>query len=254
LIDECLVFLLDLVYNPADRVLGSLLGGNMKRLFFICMIIMGVSFLGAQQRSETTAEQEYLSNLDDIILTELAQAEDRDTLNLALEFAAEAIQKGRATEGTRKVLEGLAGMGTLSVSDTSGRVSNNYTEIRREACDLLAQIPTKESKETLKKIAKDDTEPMVATAAIRALGEIGMNEQNDVIDTIIWTQKKFANTTPVSSLALEVLNAFAKLDSTIKDPLSRGQMIQSITEIASNYHYAKPVRDKALNLLRTFAR
>ena len=47
---------------------------------------------------------------------------------------------------------------------------------------------------------------------------------------------------------LEVLIAYEKIADKVQD---KGSMIQSVGQIATNYHYVKPVRDRALALLKT---
>ena len=144
-------------------------------------------------------------------------------------------------------LDRLAGEGVNTQSRQSGRLMNNYPDIRAKACDLLGKVPSEESKTTLKKIALEDNEPMVITAAVRSLGEIGMNNNDDVITTIAWANKKNAVLNPTSSLALEVLIAYEKIADKVQD---KSAMIQSVGQIATNYHYVKPVRERALALLK----
>jgi hypothetical protein len=145
-------------------------------------------------------------------------------------------------------LDSLAGEGVLNEARTAGRLANNYPDIRAKACDLLAQLPTTESKITLTKIALADNEPMVAAAAIRSLGTIGI-DPDDVVSTVAWVQKKYAILNPTSSLAFEILDAFEKLGGEVQD---KSEMIQCITSIAVNYKYVTPVRDKAKALLKQY--
>jgi len=109
-------------------------------------------------------------------------------------------------------------------------------------------MKTEESKDTLLKVALADNEPMVTTSAIRALGDIGINDNNEVVEAIAWAQKKYAVLNPTSSMALEILVAYEKLAPSVKDT---GSMIQSISSIATNYNYVTPVRTKALDLLKS---
>ncbi len=199
-------------------------------------------------RSEKTVEEDYLSNVEDIIITELATSEDYDNKLVALQYLENAINEGRTSPDMVAALDGLAGEGVKSLSRTNGRVMNNYPDIRARACDLLGEIPSEESKNTLVSIATEDAEPMVVTAAIRSLGNIGINENDEVVNMIEFIQHRYAALNPTSSLALEILNAYEKLAPTVQD---KGAMIQSISEIASNYHFVTPVRTKALNLIRS---
>ncbi|MBR1537009.1 MAG: HEAT repeat domain-containing protein [Treponema sp.] len=197
---------------------------------------------------EKSAEEEYMSTVEDIVITELANSDERDNKLVALQYLENAVEEGRVSPDMVVALDHLAGEGINTQSRQGGRLVNNYPDIRAKACDLLGKVATEESKTTLKNIALADNEPMVITAAVRSLGEIGMNTNDDVVNTIAWANKKNAVLNPTSSLALEVLIAYEKIADSVED---KGAMIQSVGQIATNYHYVKPVRDRALALLKT---
>ncbi len=208
-----------------------------------CAFLMTFSMF-AQEKS---AEEEYLSTVEDVVITELANSDERDNKLVALQYLKDAVDSGRYTPDMLVALDHLAGEGVNTQSRQSGRLMNNFPDIRAQACDILAKVPTEESKTTLKNIALADNEPMVITAAVRSLGEIGLNDNDDVVNTIAWANKKNAVLNPTSSLALEVLIAYEKLADSVQD---KSAMIQSVGQIATNYHYVKPVRDRALSLLK----
>ena len=87
---------------------------------------------------------------------------------------------------------------------------------------------------------------MVITAAVRSLGEIGLNDNDDVVNTIGWAVRKNQILNPTSSLALEVLIAYEKIADKVQN---KSDMIQTVGSIASNYNYVTPVRKRALALL-----
>ncbi|HAC31670.1 MAG TPA: HEAT repeat domain-containing protein [Treponema sp.] len=213
------------------------------------LAVMMCSFAAvAQSKSnEASVESEYLSSVEDVVITELANSEERDNKLVALQYLENAVNEGRATPDMMKALDSLAGEGITSQARTNGRLVNNFPDIRAKACDILANVKTEESKDTLCKIALADNEPMVITAAIRSLGEIGINNNDEVSETIAWAQKKNAVLNPTSSLALEVLVAFEKIQDTVEN---KGPMIQAVGQIATNYHYVTPVRTRALELLK----
>lgn len=221
----------------------------MKLQKTIAYALISILCIGSifSQRSETTVEQEYLNSVEDVIVKELAAADDRDSKLVSLQYLETALDSGRASPDMIIALEMLAGEGTFTQVRTNGRIANNFPDIRAKACDLLAKAKTEESKHILLKVTLADTEPMVTTAAIRALGEIGLNDDDDVLEAISWTEKRYAILNPTSSLALEVLNTYEKLAST---STGNTALIQSISSIATNYNYVTPVRTKALNLLK----
>jgi len=214
----------------------------------ICLILCLAAANISAQRTEVTVEQEYLSTVEDVIIKELAIAEDRDSKLVSLQYLETAIESGRSSPDMLAALDLLAGEGVFSQARTNGRLANNFPDIRAKACDLLGKMQTEESKNTLLKVALADNEPMVTTSAIRALGDIGINDNNEVVEAIAWAQKKYAVLNPTSSMALEILVAYEKLAPSVKDTSS---MIQSISSIATNYNYVTPVRTKALDLLKS---
>lgn len=214
------------------------------------LAVMMCSFAAvAQSKSnEASVESEYLSSVEDVVITELANSEERDNKLVALQYLENAVNEGRATPDMMKALDSLAGEGITTQARTNGRLVNNFPDIRAKACDILANVKTEESKDTLCKIALADNEPMVMTAAIRSLGNIGMNNGDDVTDTIAWANKRNRVLNPTSSMALEVIIAYEKLTDTVEN---KQPMIQELGKIATDYHYVTPVRQRALALLKT---
>ena len=222
----------------------------MKALKYVAAGLLAVAFTSAaaaQKSNESNVESEYLSSVEDVVISELAASEERDNKLVALQYLETAISEGRATPDMMKALDSLAGEGITAQSRTNGRLVNNYPDIRAKACDILANVKTEESKDTLVKVALADNEPMVITAAIRSLGEIGINNNDEVSETIAWAQKKNAVLNPTSSLAFEVLVAYEKIAETVEN---KGPMIQAIGQIATNYKYVTPIRTRALELLK----
>ena len=212
-----------------------------------CVALSGVAFAQSTQRTETTVEDEYMTSIEDTIVTELAASPEYDNKLLALQYLENALSEGRSTPDMAAALERLAGEGVNTKARTNGRVVNNFPDIRRKACELLGQVQTADSKNTLLTICADDQEPMVVSAAVRSLGELGMNEGDEVVNAIEFVQRRYAALNPTSSLALEILFAYEKLAPSVQD---KGPMIESIGAIAANYRFATPVRTKALDLLK----
>ncbi len=206
------------------------------------------SFAFAQERTETTVEEEYLSTVEDIIITELTAAPDYDSKVVALDYLETAVNDGRASPEMAQALHSLAGEGVFKESRTNGRVANNFPDVRARACELLGAIGDDTSRKTLTEVVLADNEPMVTIAAIKALGNIDIENTDEVVNVIAWSEKKFAVVNPTPSLAYEVLNAYEKLAGNVSD---NKDMIRSISAIAVNQSYPKATRDRALKLLNT---
>jgi hypothetical protein len=196
--------------------------------------------------NERSVEGDYLSSLEDVVITEMANSDERDNKQVALQYLEDAVNEGRVTPDMVAALDHLAGEGIASQTREKGRLINNFPDIRAKACDILAKVPTKESKTTLVKVALADNEPMVVTAAVRSLGTIGLNDNDEVINVIAFANRHNQTLNPTSSMALEVLNAYEKLAPTVQD---RKTMLDSIGRIAADYRYVTPVRTRARELL-----
>lgn len=224
---------------------------NFKKLLSLALIlVLAGSFVFAQKKSEVTVEEQYLSTIEGVIIKELTNSDSHDNKLVALKYIEDALNEKRVSPEIQYALNTLAGEGIFNPVREDGRLANNFPDIRARAAELMAQVPTEESKDALVKLVLGDNEPMVVTAAIRSLGEIGINTNDDVVETIVWTEKRFSALNPTSSLALEVLNAYEKLLPYTKDNSS---LIRSISSIAANHQYVTPVRNRALDILKKLA-
>lgn len=217
-----------------------------KKILFITAILALTSSVFAKEK-ETSVENEYLNDVDSEIITSLADSDELDNKILALQYLSDAIESGNTSTQILAALDKLAGEGISNQARTNGRLVNNYPEVRRQACLLLAKVPTEHSKNTLISVAITDNEPMVISAAVKSLGEIGINTNDEAVEAIAFATKRNAVLNPTSSLALEVVTAYEKLSETTTN---QKIIINSLTQIGSNYRYATPVRDKAKKLLK----
>ena len=199
---------------------------------------------------ETSVESEYLNDVDGDIIMTLAESDEYDNKLVALQYLQSALEDGNTSDAVVQALDRLAGEGLTTQSRTNGRLNNNFPEIRREACKLMAKIPTEHSKNTLVSIAVADNEPMVIAAAVKSLGEIGINENDEAVDAIAFANRRNQVLNPTSSLALEVLNAFEMLGDSTEN---KKTMIDAVARISTDYHYVTPVRQKAYKLLKSLS-
>ena len=216
-----------------------------KKVLAAIALISALSFAYAQD--ETSVENEYLTYVDGDIITTLAESDDFENKLVALQYLESAIEGGNTSPAVIAALDHLAGEGITTQSRTNGRLQNNFSSVRREACLLLAKVPSEHSKNTLINIALNDNEPMVMAAAVQSLGQIGINNNDETVEAIAFANRKNQTLNPTSSLAMEVLNAYEALAETTENKKS---MIDSVARISTDYHYVTPVRQKAYRLLK----
>jgi len=232
-----------------------------KILLASIFAVAGVSVFAQQQSvqkksssssaSETSVENEYLSDIDGDIIISLANADDLDSKLVALQYLQNAIESGNTSDAVLQALDQLAGEGITTQTRQNGRLMNNFPEVRRQACLLMSKVPTEHSKNTLVNIALADNEPMVIAAAVKSLGVIQINNNDEVVEAIAFANRRNEVLNPTSSLALEVLNAYEALAPITEN---KRTMVDSIAKISVNYHYVTPVRDKAKKLLKSLSK
>ena len=230
-----------------------------RKVFVASAMMIAGSFVFAQNQQvqkksgsekETSVESEYLNDVDGDIIMTLAESDEYDNKLVALQYLQSALEDGNTSDAVIQALDRLAGEGLTTQNRTNGRLSNNFPEIRREACKLMAKVPTEHSKNTLISIAVADNEPMVIAAAVKSLGEIGINQNDETVEAIAFANRRNQVLNPTSSLALEVLNAFEMLGDSTEN---KKTMIDAVARISTDYHYVTPVRQKAYKLLKSLS-
>lgn len=222
---------------------------SLSALALACVLAAGAF---AQAGGERTVEESYLQDsLEVMIIREQAYAESKDMKLVALQYIRQAVDEGRTNPEIARALEFLATETSSTVVRAAGvgRVLNNFPDVRREAALILGDVKTVESKNALLRVALSDNEPMVIAAAVRSLGKVGMNDNDEVTQAISFIINRFDILMPDNSLAFESLNAFealAEAQGGIKDPSA----IRAIMRIAEG-NYITPVRQKARALLNS---
>jgi hypothetical protein len=205
---------------------------------------------GAWSQGQKSVEESYLQeSLETMVISEQAHAEGKDMKAFALQYAKQAIDAGRKNDDIRKSLEYLALEGTNVVirSAGTGRILNDFPDVRAKSCDYLGDFPSQASKDALLKVTLSDREPMVLSAAIRSLGRIGINDNDEVAQIIAYVINRFDILYPDNSLAFEALVAIERLadkNGGIKDP----GVIRAVMKISIG-NYISPVKARAAVLL-----
>lgn len=230
-------------------------------LFLVFAFLQGIgaqSAVGSSSSSgEMTVEEKYLQEYyENLVISEQSKADGKDNKAVALKYIKDAIDNGRRGVEIEKSLEYLAFEGNTIITRSGGYGSaiNNFPDIRAKACEYLGEFHTVEAKDALVKVALSDQEPMVLAAAVRSLGNIGINDGDEVTQIISYLVSKFDILAPDNSLAFESLVALERIadkNGGIKD----ASAIRAVIRISSG-NYIKPVKDKAnevLNKIRKYS-
>jgi hypothetical protein len=197
---------------------------------------------------ELSVEESYLQeSIELMMIREQSRADSRDMKLVALEYIGDAISRGNTGPEVQSALEYLSMEGVMNKTRENGRLVNNFPDVRTRAATYLGELKTPEAKKTLIKMVLADPEPMVLTEAIKSLGNIGLNDNDDTISAISWVVTRFDVLNPDNLLALSALEAYEKIAEAgggIKDP----NVIRTIIRIAEG-PYIKPVQERAKQVL-----
>ena len=229
-----------------------------RYLVLVIMIVMITAAVFAQpaERREMTVEESYLQEaIELMIIRETARGNNRESKMIALDYIGEAIERGNTNDEIRQTLEFLSLEGTRSVARESGRVMNNFPEIRRQAARYLGQVGTEEARQSLILILQSENEPMVIQEAIKSLGDIGSNENNETVAHIAWIMDRNTNLNPDNLMAIATIDAFEKIAKQ-NNGLTSPEAIQTLMRIMDG-HYIRPVKERARQViasLRSYGR
>lgn len=199
--------------------------------------------------TERTIEELYLSqDLELQIMRSQALANDREMKRLAMQNIRTMVEEGEPSEGVYVILESLATEGVARQVRSNGAVINNFPEIRREATELLGRVGGEQAKDTLLRIVRDDPEPMVLAEAAYALGQIGLNEDNEVSDYLVQTlMRENSSPTPDNNLAFSIIISIERL-SAQNGGLADAEALGALLETASS-PYIRTVRRRAVEAI-----
>ena len=217
-------------------------------IIVVIFAILTTNLIAEEERTSSSVESMYLQSYEDVIVSELAASDKYEAKLISLEYIKEAVDSGRTSPSITQSLYSLAGEGVFTVVNSEGRVANNYPDIRREAALMMANVPSEETKDLLLDLVSNEPEPMVLSAAVYSLGEIGIIEDDDVVDQIAMMHRRFAVLNPTDSLASSILETFEKIMPLVED---QSILIETVASIATNYNYVLPVREEAHRILMT---
>jgi len=224
-----------------------------KRFFILIITALFVVSTVAGQSSgksnqEMSIEESYLQEaLELMIIHETTRSNELDQKYIALEHIANALERGSTNEELRTSLEYLSLESTQNQVREGKRLVNNFPGVRRQAAKYLGMVGTKEAKTALIKVITTDNEPMVIQEAIKSLGIIGMNDNDDAVNAIVWATERFHNSgAPNDILAIATIDALEKFAQ--KDQRITQDAIQLLMKI-SNGPYVPSVKEKARQAL-----
>jgi hypothetical protein len=218
------------------------------------LAVMGffmVTALGMAQSNsaELSVEESYLQQtVENMIIRDQSRASSREEKMIALDYIADAIERGNNSDEVLGALEYLTLEGVLNKTRENGRLINNFPDVRMRAVNFLGELGTEEAKNTLIKLLIVESEPMVITEAFRSLAKIGINNNGDASNVIAWVLNHFEATMADERMAFTALDTFEQM-ADINDSTVNLTVITTLSRLASSSHYNRNIRDRARAVL-----
>jgi hypothetical protein len=221
------------------------------------LLLLAAASLGGQSAQgtakELTIEEKFLQKSIELqVLKEQAFAPEYDSKMLALDDIAQKISKGSVggeAADLEFILEYLAMEGTSHTVREGLRLANYFPDVRRRATELLGKVRTEQAKNALITVLLNDDEPMVKAQAAYALGELGMNENNEVAAALVFAVDREDHTRADNNWGYAMALAFEKLHQKTGG-LKYPGAFRALVKISQG-NYLATVRQKALQVLDT---
>jgi HEAT repeat protein len=232
---------------------------SFKRFFILlvtAVIIISTAAAQNNSRREMSVEESYLQeSIEIMIIRETARAYSREQKLIALEYIGDALNRGNTNDEIRQTLEYLSREGRASSARENGRLVNNFPDVRRKSAKFLGQIGTETARKTLIEVIQFENEPMVLQEAIKSLGDIGSNENNETVIIISWVMDRYNNLNPDNLMALATIDTFEKI-ARKNNGINSPEAVRTLLNISQG-QYVPAVRERARQLiaeLRTYGR
>jgi HEAT repeat protein len=223
---------------------------SLKRFFILLVaVVVVIPTVTAQaQRREMTPEESYLqASIELMIIRETARSYTREQKFIALEYIGEALNKGNTNDEIRQTLEFLSREGRASTARENGRIVNNFPDVRRQSAKYLGQIGTEEARKNLIEIIQFENEETVLQEAIKSLGDIGLNPNNETVINISWVMNRYNTLKPDNLMALATIDAFEKI-ARKNNGINSPEAVRTLILISEGL-YVTPVKERAKQLL-----
>jgi len=217
----------------------------MKKLTILMLFIFSFSFLFSQ-----TIEDKLLKKKEQRILNYYYQAR---TGNRAMKLnAVESIlaeyDESKYSEKDQKLVDivvYLSEEGSTRMEYENNRLVNDYPEVRRATCILLAKIGGEQSRGALVNVLVNDKNSVVKAEALKSLAVIKDNQKGEALRAIVYMYR--TTYSPDSNLVMGVIEAISSIAHGNAEVY--GDAILILSEIQMG-NYPRIVREAAFSAVK----
>lgn len=170
-------------------------------------IVMGQHFDFNLDQGITVEESYLQDSVELIIIREQSRAASREMKSSALSNIKAAIERGIKGGAVLNALEYMALEGILNKT-VHKSMEYNYPDIRAKSAAYLGELGSPEASNVLIRLVTIEQEVMVLTEAVKALTNIGINENGKTVAVITKMLTRFNLFYPDNLLTLACIEAF----------------------------------------------
>ena len=208
----------------------------------ITAVLVGLALAAVTLPAQTSEAVELM------LIRENSVSTDRDQKLFALELLGNAVARGSISGDMYTALERLVFSGSHNRAMASGRVVNNFPEVRFEAVRHLGAVGSAEARSILLRAGFAETEPLVVQEIFNALGSMAMDDNAHTVATIVRVAGRFHRAAfPSNHVALGAVNALGQI-SDRDGGITDGHALRYLFEVARG-PYAPQVRERAQEVI-----
>jgi hypothetical protein len=226
---------------------------NTKRLFSFMLTVFFIVSAVAAQDSGGAAPQQGSLNL--MVFKGIYGPDGLTIRKRTLESISEAVSQGNTSDEIYAALEYLSMEGLKNKTMEKGQVLNNFPDIRQMVAAQLGRMGTAKATELLIQLCNAEKNDLyVLQETIKALGDIGINENDNTIKNIVWNVRNFNPSRPDSIIdrvmlsAVDAMDKIERKNNGIKNQKDFKD-VQDFLKRVSDGHFSTPVRDRAKHVL-----
>ena len=231
---------------------------NTRRLFsFTLTVLFIASSVSAQVSaadSGVTAPKQASLNL--MVFKGVYGADGFILRKKTLESINEAVELGNTTDEIYEALEYMSVEGNRNRAMERGLLLNNYPDIRQMVASQLGRIGTPKAVKLLLQMCNaEKLDLYVLRDIIKALGDIGINENDATIRTIIWNLRNISSPGRtdifIDRVIFTAVDAVDKIDKK-NDGIKNQKDFNDVQEFLKRVYegnFSTPVRNRAKKAL-----